>query len=271
MESAIARRALTLDTENLQMVLDDMNSALEECRKDVEELSVTKEQLAKMEYEDVDRFATSINKSLETAEDFRKDFKRAYQAPMNAIEKAYKAELEPVRELRDAYFEERNARRKAIVDDRKAELRQAYDEFLEANGTQKLSELLDFEQVIEGIKVGYSKGWSSKKAIYELEDKLGSILAGWNSVRNATWHFPEIAERTYIKTLSLQAVMDGDEKLHRMEEDFKELHEEISENEAFVDEPREWVIHVSMTEAQKEWLVGCMRSRGISGTIREVK
>ena len=273
-----------LELATIEPLLSKMDEALGQARKDTEELAVTPEQAEGMEYADLKRFRTELNRSRKACSDARIAFKNAWQAPMKQVETAFNAELSAMDTALQTFKVELDKRDEAFKADRWEELTNAYYELLENSGLTSLAVNVGVERIIEMKWLNRS----NRKYLDELTEKVVGILKDYEAVNKGQWAAGlDEALRCFFETLDLRAVMDNDPKAYEAQlarhdlavetnhepepelepEQPQEVVEELSK---VVETPKTYLVTVELTDQQRDLLIGYLRANDVHGTIKQV-
>ena len=282
-----------VDAEKVTSLILGMDAEIKQCNAIVVELQAGIGALGDMPTEDVKRIATDINGHYRHADESRKRFKREWQEPQKAVEAAFKEAMAPMKELVDAYKAESNKRDSALRQERYELLCAFYEE-----DAPTLAELVPIERFgIVRDKVSVAKSWSLVKAQETLHAQLVQALSDWAALKTSGLQLEKEAEAEFFRTLSLQAALNLNAMRTEEQTRIDQLNAEMGvapEPEAEAEpmpqpepmqqearqpqqpqpqqeaeEPRSYVITVSLTTAQRTAIVDYMRANGIHGTIRE--
>ena len=275
-----------VDSAEVQVLLENMDSALREANGIVEQLSFgDPADLAALDYKQLKAFEQTARRAWVSTEDARKSFKREWEKPMKRVEEAFKAETAAIKDLYEAYKAERVARDELWKDARFARLRDVYEDFCVGNGVSALMENVPFERIAEGEK-WLNRSEPETKCEEALIEKVSGILRDWQFVQQTPFAFPEEAARCFFRTLSLREVAENDGRLAREEEARRALEAEVAGNRGAGGETEEpeppaatdgggqppetstYLIEARMTPEQFSQLLAFFRGAGIHGTWR---
>lgn len=218
----------SIDLEQVGALIRDMDEAIKKCAATAEELAIDDAALSAMDYKDVKRFEQEISREIKEAEEARKTFKRRWQEPQKAVESAFKAAIEDTTGLHARYKTERTRRDAADAQARYDELDDAYHAFLEDNGLSTLADNVPFERIFD--KSWANRSTSAKKALDEMTERVSAIMADYRAVTEATYHYPDDAQRDFFECLSLREVVERDNARHERQQRLDALREQVETN-----------------------------------------
>lgn len=271
-----------VDSDQVAALILKMDAQLQACSNLVDELNVAPDALAGMDLDDVKRFKTALSKQITEANDARKEFKREWKKPQDAVEAAFKRAYEPIERLKAMYESEVRKREDAIRAGRFEVLSGFYEEFAPA-----LVPVVPIERFIDPSKISVAKSWSSAKATNELAERVQGVAQQWEALKASNLEYAEEAEAVFFRTLSLQEALNHNamrveeaERIAQLKADVSPAEEEAEEvpTDAYreaqeapqeaAEEPSEFVFAVMVTKTQKEALIAFMRANGIHGVVR---
>lgn len=269
-----------LELSTIEPLLAKMDDALNQARKDTEELAVTAEQAQGMEYADLKRFRTELNRSRKACNEARIAFKNAWQAPMKQVEGAFNAELSGMDAAIETIKGELDARDAEFKEQRYEELANAWQSLLEDNGLESLAANVDFGRILDPKWLNRS----NHKYMDELTEKTLAILKDYEAVNKGTWAAGlDEALRCFFETLSLREVMDNDPKAYDLQLARHDLAvatdqpsaqpapgEEPEQPEPAEEEKAKYSIRCELTKAQLDGVVDYLRAIGAHGRIMRV-
>lgn len=223
-----SERALALDIDAIRNDIAAMNEQVEGVAGMVETYWIEDEVLASLDMREVKAHATSLNKYCEKYEDARKSLKRHLTEPYRQIEDAGKQLMAPVVELRDMYKAEKDGRESREKAQRREGLERAYLEFAEANGLEKIVDVVPFERLMEPQWL--NKTYGADKAASELEDKMAGIASEWRSLGKLDLAYFDEAEAEFFRSLSLQAAIDYNDARVAEQERIDALKADVAAN-----------------------------------------
>lgn len=202
-----------IDLNDVTELVLKMDEQVKTCDALTEELAVTDEALKGMDREDVKRLKQSISSTLRDANEARREFKRRWQQPQQAVEKAFKAAIVPLEELEGRYKAEIDSRDDAIRLERYTALEGAYQEAAPA-----LAPVIPFGQLLacKGLeslsrdRISVAKGWSQGKAEDMVLQAASDASRDWKALQGSRLDFPEETEAVFFRTLSLRQALDHD-------------------------------------------------------------
>lgn len=232
--ACIDEAALNVNFEGLIQRIMVINDRIADGVRAVEECAVDDETLAGMDYEDVKRLATDLNAKYTEAEKARKAFNGDYDTPKKAVAVAYNRAMEPLIELRDRYKAQQKATEEAVKAGHWAAISEAYADFMEGNGLSQLAEAVPLERFAEDKWWNsVAKSFSEKSAIDKAIKRATEIVADWNAVKSAPYHFPEQAQAKFFETLSLREVNENDARMWEEQQRVAAVNAELAENAAY--------------------------------------
>ena len=271
-DDALRTSIVAVDSAELDVLLEEMDAALNEANALVAQLQVNgPDELSGLGYRQLKQFEQSLRRAYTRTEDARKTFKREWEKPMKRVEDAFKAETAAIKALLDIYKGERVARDEAEKGARFAHLRDVYADFCIGNGLSALMDNVPFERIIDGEK-WLNKSEDMARCEQELIGKVSGILADWRSVQQTPYRFPEEAARCFFRSLSLAEVEENDARLAREDNARRALEAEVAGNRAdaagVTEAPveRTYVIRARMDDGQFAQFLAFFRSMGIHGT-----
>ena len=228
--------ALNVNFDGLMTIIAAMNDAIAEAKKVEGECAVDDEALATMQLDDIKRMEQGLSKAIGAADTARKSFNGDYDTPKKAVGVAYQRAMEPVVNLHGRYKAQRLKTEEAIKQGHKAALEEAYTEFMEGNGLTELAAAVPLSKFIEkGWWDSSAKNFSEKAQAEKMIRRASEIVADWNSVKSAPYHFPEQAQANFFDTLSLREVNERDAKMWEDAERVKAVNAEIEDNRSYAD------------------------------------
>lgn len=269
-----------LELATIEPLLRNMDEALEQARKDTAELAVTPEVAEGMEYADLKRFRTELNRSRKACSDARIAFKNAWQAPMKQVETAFNAELSTMDTALQTFKDELSKRDEAFKADRWQELADAYYDLLEGSGVESLAVNVPIDRIIDPKWLNRSNhGYMD-----EMTEKVVGILKDYEAVNKGQWAAGlDEALRCFFETLDLRAVMDNDPKAYEAQLARHDLAVEtnqatpepepvevVEELPKVVEAPKVYTVTVELTDQQRDLLIDYLRTNSIHGTIKQV-
>ena len=269
-----------LELATIEPLLRNMDEALEQARKDTAELAVTPEVAEGMEYADLKRFRTELNRSRKACSDARIAFKNAWQAPMKQVETAFNVELSTMDTALQTFKDELSKRDEAFKADRWQELADAYYDLLASSGVESLAVNVPIERIID-------QKWlnrSNHGYMDEMTEKVVGILKDYEAVNKGQWAAGlDEALRCFFETLDLRAVMDNDPKAYEAQLARHDLAVEtnqatpepepvevVEELPKVVEAPKVYTVTVELTDQQRDLLIDYLRTNSIHGTIKQV-
>ena len=246
------------------------------------------EAIQEMPERDVKSCAKDLRAMRKSLEDGRKGIKREYNKPLQSFEGEVRklvaqidAHLELFAEVERANGERRKANRMSV-------LRDAYVAFCVDNGVDSLVELVPAERLVE--RQWLNKSFSERKAVGEIEDRAAKVVGDWKQLHALGLAHQDECEAVFFDTLDIaqaiahdrmrteqdqrvRAMREQDGAMRAEAEEYRDLERELAELPQYADMgeadegPLPYVIHLSMTEAQKRQLMDWMRANGVHGTI----
>lgn len=281
-EIVAARESITVDSNVIVALINNMESELANCRQTYDELYATPETIAEMSDEDVARFATETNKAKNAADAARKRFKAEWSKPAKNIEDLFKAELGDITELHDSYKAEVDRRAAHVKAERTSIIRAAFFEYVEANEWHEFKNSGLFERIFDPKWLNGGKRWSQSKAEIDMIEVVNGIVAKWDVLKKSQLHLPEATQSHFFQTLSLEEALEFDraewerrESLHAFAEQV-EQNQQFQQLEPYVMEPVEqtekeplktFCVCTEMTESDLDKFKGWMRLAGVHGLI----
>lgn len=272
---------------------DEMGRRLDEMLEPYE--GMTPETAAGMDEKAAKACRAELNRMSRELNDARKAVKKDYEAPLREFE-AHVKELDArIRRYADILGDALMARDAAERARKRAAIEERYVEFAGA-----LAQALPFDRVLDPKWLNRST--SFKKAVDDMEDRVASIAADYESLKSQAGSLAFFAEdeAVFLRTLSLREALEHDakrreetERIEAMkaevesiaakqpdpepEVDMDEVHEEYVYEPDLGDAPYappcedgpelDWVIEARMTQGQADMLVSWLKSMGIHGTI----
>lgn len=271
---------------------DEMGRRLDEMLEPYE--GMTPETAAGMDEKAAKACRADLNRMSRELNDARKAVRKDYEAPLRDFE-AHVKELDArIRRYADILGDALKARDAAERARKRAAIEERYAEFAGA-----LAQALPFDRVLDPKWLNRST--SFKRAVDEMEDRVASIAADYESLKSQEGSLAFFAEdeAVFLRTLSLREALEHDarrreetERIEAMkaelapraaepepepEVDMDEVHEEYvyepDPGDAPYAPPHEdapeldWVIEARMTQGQADRLVSWLKSMGIHGTI----
>ena len=257
---------------------------------------ITPETAMELDLKNAKAARADLNAMYRELEDARKAVKREHMAQLEAFEAQVKGLEAPIKEAADAIGEAVKAKEEAERAEKKAALRKQYEEFAPFLACGDAGPVLDFDDICE--KSWLNRSTSFKKAVDEMQEKVSAISKDYESLKSQAGNLPHYAEdvAVFFRTLSLSEALENDAR--RCEEDariagLQEQQAEVEERpqpapepetppqdapyvyepdygDIYDEEPEErfrYVLHVQMTETQRDALVGWLRANGVHGTI----
>lgn len=285
---------ISVNFEGLMGKVQAMNDAIADAVRAMIECDADNDALEAMPYEDVKRLGTDLNGHVTACETARKAFNGDYDTPKKAVKLAYDAAMEPVIELRDRYKEQRVRTEAAIKQGHREALEEAYAEFMEGNGLAELRNAVPLDRFIEkGWWDSVAKSFSEKNATNAMIKRATEIIDQWNSVKATPYRYPEQAQATFFRTLSLQEVAEQDARMWEEAQRVAAANAEIEENRAYcepvpencapeyepvpdivaeaeqvvarAEKPSTWVLCVDLTPSQYETMIAWFKANGVHG------
>lgn len=275
-----------------------INDAIGEAQRTATECDADDEALAAMDYEDLKRLGTSLNKAVGACEEARKAFNGDYDTPKKRVKIAYDDEMAPVIALRDRYKAKQAEAEQAIKDARFGAMAAVYADFMEGNGLAELAEAVPFERIAEDRWWNtVAKNWSEAKTANNVVKRAAEIVADWNAVKSTTYYYPEQAQATFFRTLSLREVAEQDRLMHEEAERVAAVNAEVEENRAYgeqvpveaygdepgcgdavpdivaeaeqvvaqAEQPSTYILCVDLTPSQYQGMIGWFKANGVHG------
>jgi len=249
---------------------------------------VTIDAIQEMPEKDVKACAKDLRAMKRSLEDGRKGIKREYNRPLQSFEGEVRKLVAQIDAHLELFSEVESANEERRKENRMAVLRNAYVAFCVDNGVDSLVELVPAERLVE--RQWLNKSFAERKAVAGIEDRAAKVIGDWKQLHNLGLAHQDECEAVFFDTLELaaaishdrvrteqdqrvQAMREQDEAMRAEAEEYRDLEEELAELPQYADfdEPEDgplpYVIHLSMTEAQKRQLMGWMRDNGVHGTI----
>lgn len=264
-----------------------IGEAIGEAQRTAAECDADDEALAAMDYEDLKRLGTSLNKAVGACEEARKAFNGDYDTPKKRVKNAYDEEVAPVIALRDRYKAKQAEAEQAIKGARFGAVAAVYADFMEGNGLAELAEAVPFERIAEDRWWNtVAKNWSEKKTANNVVKRATEIVADWNAVKSTTYYYPEQAQATFFRTLSLREVAEQDRLMHEEAARVAAVNAEVEENRAYgepegetgydivaqaeqvvaqAEQPGTYILCVDLTPSQYQGMIGWFKANGVHG------
>ena len=235
-ELAIDVEGLTLSLDGLREKAIAINDAIEEAVKAAGELEVGDEVLAAMPHDEARLHERSLSAAITAAEDARKAFNGDYDTPKKRVATAYQEAMEGVRELHSRYKARRVSAEEEIKRGHYDALEGAYLDFMEGNGLGELAAAVPLERFAEDKWWNSAaKGFSERNAENAMIKRATEIVADWNAVKAAPYHYPEQAQATYFRTLSLRDVNEQDARAWEEAQRVAAVNAEVEASRAYRD------------------------------------
>ncbi len=282
--------------DNLSDRIMAINEAIVEARRAADECDTDDEAMAAMGYEDVKRLGTSLNKAIEACEKARKAFNGDYDTPKKRVKLAYDEAMGPVTALYERYKARKSAAEDEIRDARFAAMEEAYNDFMEGNGMGELAEAVPFKAMADDKWWNtVAKNWSEKATANTVVKRAMEIVKDWNAVKATAYHYPEQAQATFLRTLSLREAAEQDQAMWEEAQRVAAVNAEDDANRAYREpeelydpvppeayepvpgivaeaeqvvaqaEPATWVLCVDLTPSQYQGMIGWFKANGVHG------
>lgn len=226
--------ALSVNFDGLMARIAAINDAVAAARRAEAELAVEDGALEAMGLEEARRFERSLSNAIGEADEARKAFNGDYDTPKKAVGVAYTEAMEPVVALHARYKGRRLAAEEAVKQGHLAALEAAYSDFMEGNGLAELAQAVPLERFREDKWWNSSaKSFSEKKAVDQMIKRATEIVADWNSVKATPYCFPEQAQATFFRTLSLREVNEQDARMREEAERVRAVNAEVEGNRSY--------------------------------------
>lgn len=289
----IEPQELAIDVDGISLSLDGLrekalaiNGAIAEAVRAAGELAADDDVIAAMGHDEAREHERSLSAAITAAEDARKAFNGDYDTPKKRVGTAYQEAMEAVKALHGRYKARRVEAEEEVKAGHYKALEDAYLDFMEGNGLAELAAAVPLERFCEDRWWNSAaKGFSERNAENAMLKRATEIVADWNSVKSAPYRYPEQAQATFFRTLSLRDVNEQDARMWEEAQRVAAVNAEVEASRSYceperceqapavvapdgevpAEQPETWVLCVDLTPSQYDALIGWFRANGVHG------
>lgn len=230
-----------------------------------------------IELADLKRLRTSLNKVVKRMEDARRDLKRDYQAPMEAVDERCKALQAQAKRTLD----EMKLRIDAMESQQLAFKWQQLAEEYAAVMPEALQDAVPLERIVN--PKWRNKGETVARLCEQIDDEAARVTRGWETVTGAGLAHEQQALQAYFATLDVSDAFAADKEAQAQEEAYAAMQAQAAaerarsaawreEQAAQAVEPaperrHRYVLEGAWTEREAGMVIEALKGLGLHGTF----